>query len=268
MEAKDFTGMMNRRPGSAAPSMNARPQKTLGVPGSAPATSAPKDLQNVAGKVPAAPGMKAADSTVRNVSASDGPADIVRTIKDMTGSFAVLSDTVLQQNMDMMLNPEIPVEDRTISLVQLHYLASHVAPILMGLVFNDKFRQAFVDALNMEIKLDDETPESRAKIRAGFNLGNNYSKRGSITLGVTELTPSAHEAMNDCVKESFALMDPFQKEFDEAAAKLAMEKRVELGFIFSNFMYLVRAFSYNEVFFSYVTNVVERVQASVAPAKK
>ena len=63
-------------------------------------------------------------------------------------------------------------------------------------------------------------------------------------------------------------MDPFQKEFDEAAAKLAMEKRVELGFIFSNFMYLVRAFSYNEVFFSYVTNVVERVQASVAPAKK
>jgi hypothetical protein len=263
MDMKNLAGMMNRRPGMGAATPNQRPAKTLG---GSPAVSAPvKSAQPVASPQPVktTPHVPDEPQTV-----GEAAAGLVSLIKDMTGGFAVLSDKVLQQNIEMMMNPDIPLEDRTISLFQLDYLATHVAHILMGLVFEDKFRQTFVDALNIEIKLDEETPEDRRRIRAGFNLGGDLNRTGSITLGLTELSASARDAVNAKVAKSFDMMEPFKQEFDAAVGKLAIEKRVELGFIFSNFMYLLRAFAQNEVFFSYVTNVVDRVKESLTPDDK
>ena len=66
------------------------------------------------------------------------------------------------------------------------------------------------------------------------------------------------------LEKSFDAVKPFSDEFDTAVNRMSYDYKVELGFIFSNFMYLIRALTHNDMFFSYVIAVIEKVKKAVS----
>ena len=92
---------------------------------------------------------------------------------------------------------------------------------------------------------------------------SEYKSIGSIVIGITGFTPATEERFMNEMSNGYAELDRYADEFDAAVDKLTNEQKLELGFIFSNFMYLIRAFTHNDYFMSYVVTVIEKVKATI-----
>lgn len=188
--------------------------------------------------------------------------ELVAKLRDMVGGFAVLSDEVLRKNTEMAAGG-MSYEDRTVSFECANYVISNLAYIFMGLVMDESFRAAFVDALNLEIRMDDQDEETRAKIRKETRNADLSPSNGSVVMGVTTFLPNVAEELHRKMQAGFTALDPYAKEFDDEVRAMPNDRRIQLGFVFSNYMYLIRAFSHNDMFMGYVITVIEKVKESL-----
>lgn len=185
---------------------------------------------------------------------------LVAMMRNMVGGFAILDDKVIEQNLRLASGDGMSMEDRTLSFECVDYIMSNMGLIFMGLVLDENFKDAFVEALSVELNIDQQTPDVKAKAREDMKDKTPYKSAGSICLGVTSFSPAITDDLMNKLNKSFDMLDPFAAEFDEEASKLTQEQKIELGFIFSNFMYLIRAFAQNDMFTAYVITVIERVK--------
>lgn len=195
--------------------------------------------------------------------AASAASGFVNAMTAMVKGFALLSDEVIEKNFKMALGDGMSNADRTISFECVDYLMSNFAHIMMGLVLDSAFKDAFKEAIMLEMQLDTEKPDVVAKKRAAMKDKKDYASSGSIVIGVTSFMPTIETELMDKMQHSFDVLDPFAAEFDNEVANMSNERKVEFGFIFSNFMYLIRAFSQNDLFMSYVITVIERVKDSL-----
>ena len=140
---------------------------------------------------------------------------------------------------------------------------SNLAHIFMGLVLDSSFKDAFMEALLVEMDIDKQPEENKIKIREAMKDSKSYNSSGSIVIGLTEFMPHVAEDLMQKMQNGFDELDNFADEFDAEVAGLSDERKIEYGFIFSNFMYLIRAFTHNDLFMSYVITVIEKVKQLV-----
>ena len=271
---------MNARP---TKSLNQRPGASYNPPRTYPPNSTPvrqpaaqgapvrtmNNPQQTAPKRTLTPG-KAMPNNVVNpaISKKESSAsarDFIDAMIDVVKDFTLLSEKVIKKNMDMAVK-DLPNADRTISFECVDYLMSNMGVIIMGLVLDKSFKESFKDAIMLEMQLDTETPESKAKKREAMKDKKTYESAGSIVIGVTSFTPAVEKSFMDKMQHSFDMMDKYASEFDEEVSKLSEDRKIEYGFIFSNFMYLIRAFIYNDLFMSYVITVIEKVKETLSIA--
>ena len=192
---------------------------------------------------------------------TDSINNFVKIMREMVGGFAILSDDVIAQNLKLAGGIGMTADDRTISFECADYLMSNLAFIFMGLVLDSNFKQSFMESLMVEMQIDKQTPEVKAKTRESMKDKKTYKSNGSIVLGVTTFTPAVEQELMNKMQKGFASLEPYADEFDAEVAKLRPDQKAEYGFIFSNFMYLIRAFTHNDMFMSYVITVIEKVKA-------
>ena len=185
----------------------------------------------------------------------------VNMLKGMVKNFSYLNDDVIAQNLAMAHGSGMTPDDRTVSFECADYLMSNLAFVFMGLVLDNNFKRAFVDSVVLEIQIDKKSDEEKKKIRASMKDTKEYASNGSIVLGVTAFTPQISAELMSKMSKGFESLSAFADEFDSEVAKLTDEQKTEYGFIFSNFMYLIRAFSHNDMFMSYVITVIEKVKS-------
>ena len=89
---------------------------------------------------------------------------------------------------------------------------------------------------------------------------DNVKSTGSVVFGITAFKPEVELAMIDRMQKGFSDLMPYSDEFDSAVNGLSNDQKVEYGYIFSNFMYLIRAFTHNDVFMKHVITVIEGVK--------
>lgn len=181
-------------------------------------------------------------------------------LKNMVGSFAILSDEVIEQNMQLAAGRGMTPDDRTVSFECADYLMSNLAFVFMGLVLDENFKNAFMESLMVELQIDSQPEEEKKKVRESMKDKREYKSNGSIVIGVTSFMPNVEAELLNKMNAGFASLDAFADEFDTEVSKLTDEQKVEYGFIFSNFMYLIRAFTHNDMFMSYVITVIEKVK--------
>lgn len=186
--------------------------------------------------------------------------NFVEVMRKMVGSFAILSDDVINQNLELAVGHGMTIDDRTISFECADYLISNLAFIFMGLVLDNNFKSAFMDSLMVELQIDNQPEDVKKKTRESMKNKKAYNSNGSIVLGLTTFMPNIGAELMNKMNKSFELLDSFADEFDAEVAKLTTKQKVEYGFIFSNFMYLIRAFTHNDMFMSYVITVIEKVK--------
>lgn len=272
-------GAMNPRPSK---SMNPRPSTTtnrpVGSQTTRPIANGPvramgnpsmeqmKPVKNVGVKVnipePKVIGQSSRPSGhVAQPAYTDSINNFVKIMREMVGGFAILSEDVIAQNLKLAGGVGMTADDRTISFECADYLMSNLSFILMGLVLDANFKQSFMESLMVEMQIDKQTPEVKAKTRESMKDKKEYKSNGSIVLGVTTFTPAVEKELMAKMQKGFDLLEPYADEFDAEVAKLQPNQKAEYGFIFSNFMYLIRAFTHNDMFMSYVITVIEKVKA-------
>lgn len=183
----------------------------------------------------------------------------VAQMKDLVGSFAILSDDVINQNIKMALGG-FSAEDRTMPYEVADYLMSNMGCIFMGLVLDENFKNNFKASLKLELEIDSQSPAEQAAIRKKMKDAREYKSRGSMVIGTSDFVPEMKVALAKKLQNSFTVLDDFADEFDNEISRLTREQKLEYGFIFSNFMYLARAFTHNDLFMSYVISVIEKVK--------
>lgn len=274
---------MNPRPGG----MNARPTaptapQAFGRPGSQglnqrPAAPSRPSSQSatakaVGGSVGAmrqgAPAARQIDRAAHDQKKADAAGGLVEMLRGMTGGFAILSDEVLANNVKLLSGSGMSYEDRTISFECAEYVMSNMAYMFMGLVLDPNFKKSFIDALNVELQIDGQPANVKEQTRKQMKDGKPFASKGSIVLGVTQFVQPIQDDLIRKMNEGFGKLDPYAAEFDAAVAGLTVEQKIEIGFVVSNFVYLIRAFSQNDMFMSYVVTVIEKVKATLAQAQK
>ena len=268
-------GAMNPRPVS---SMNSRPAPNANIGFSQPFKTGSQSYGGSPYKAPAQqsysqqssprgyvnPNANHQNQTAQNnmtqPSSASSVADFVNVMRSMVGQFAFLNDDVIMQNIKLANGEGMSMEDRTISFECADYLMSNLAFVFMGLVLDKNFKQAFLDAVMVELQLDKKDPQEKSKIRASMKDNKTYQSNGSIVIGVTAFMPTIAADLMSRMTQSFTSLSSYADEFDAEVARLTSDQKMENGFIFSNFMYLIRAFTHNDMFMSYVITVIERVK--------
>lgn len=195
-----------------------------------------------------------------NASAIEG---FVTILKDLVEPFAIISDDVVKKNIDLACGNGMSEDDRTISFECAEYLMSNFAYILMGLIVDQNFKETFLESLRMEIELDSLSPETVKTVRADMTDPKEYDSVGSIVIGVSGFSTEIGSRFMDKMARGYDELDRWADEFDSAVEKLSTDEKLEYGFIFSNFMYLIRAFTHNDLFMSYVITVIEKVKSVI-----
>lgn len=198
---------------------------------------------------------------------STAVSSFVGVMRSMVSSFAILSDEVIQKNLDLASGKGMSNDDRTVSFECADYLMSNLAFIFMGLVLDKDFKDAFVQSVIVEMNLDKSSDDDKAKVRKSMKDTHEYESMGSIVIGVTTFVSSISTDLMNKMQDSFDKLDSFADEFESEVAKLTEDQKVEYGFIFSNFMYLIRAFTHNDMFLSYVITVIEKVKETIKNTK-
>lgn len=201
-----------------------------------------------------------ASTMVSRVTSGNPLVAFVARMSDIVGSFAILSDDVLAQNISLATNG-FSVEDRTLPYEIAEYLMSNMAYIFMGLVLDNNFKNAFMESLKVELEIDSQPENIRLLTRAKMKEDKKYSTIGSIVVGTSDFVPEIKAILAKKMQQGFTSLDGFAEEFDAEINHLTREQKLEYGFIFSNFMYLQRAFTHNDIFMSYVISVIEKVKA-------
>ena len=243
--------------------MNPRPQKQMGVPARQTKTMPqPASVKPVVTEQPK-PVQKKSSIKREHITKSENGYTIevlAAYLKGMTQGIAYIDDETMNKNIECAYGKGMTADDRTVSYECADYIVSNMAYIIMGLVMDKNFKQAFLDSLVLELKIDSLAPEVKAKTRHDMKDGKPYKSQGSVTLGLTAFTHQVGAKMLARMEKGFDSLDKFADEFDEEARKLTNDDRAELGFIFSNFMFMMRAFTHNDVFLSYVITVIEKVK--------
>ena len=250
---------MNPRP---AKSLNQRPVKQLGgsvpnIPGSPEVrqTQPTQNLQPHAAPRQVTPLTKGAamqandgqaafmgqkapvESKTTSVASTDNMSPLVLFVaqmKNMVGSFAILSDDVISQNMKMALGGFL-AEDRTLPYEVAEYLMSNMGFIFMGLVLDENFKNAFKESLKIELQIDKQPDNIKAATRAKMGNQKSYKSRGAMVIGTSEFLPEVKAALIKKMQDSFNQLNGF-------------------------------AFTHNDMFMSYVISVIEKVKALTSNA--
>ena len=199
-------------------------------------------------------------TSVANTDNYDPLVLFVAQMKDMVSAFAILSDDVILQNIKMAKGG-FPAEERTIPYEVADYLMSNMGFIFMGLVLDENFKNAFKESLKIELEIDKQSADIKAATRKKMQDAKKYKSRGSMVVGTSNFLPDVRNSLIKKMQDSFTQLNDFAEEFDAEIKNLTRTQKLEYGFIFSNFMYLVRAFTHNDLFMSYVISVIEKVKA-------
>lgn len=191
-------------------------------------------------------------------------ASLIATMRQMIGPFAILNDKVIQKNVNLAAGLGMTNDDRTISFECAAYLMNNFGYIIMGLVIDQSFKDSFADAVLIEMNMDSKSAADQKKARDAMKGKVPFSSEGAMVFGVTQFIPKVTKQLMSGMQSSFDALEAYGPEFDKTVESLSHDYKLELGFIFSNFMYLVRAFTHNDLFMSYVVTVVEKIKNFVA----
>ena len=187
---------------------------------------------------------------------------VKKLINSMFAELAVLSDSIIDENIGLLCEGGMSVDDRTISAEAVNYLTRNCGVLILGLLSNDVFRDTFKEAVGLEITLDERDEDFVKNIRGEMTknvpFGADSGKKYVIDLGTFDRKTA--DRIADNLFEGLNSIKDLEKEFNELSDELTKDQAITIGFSISNFAYFLRAFSHNPAFSAYIRDVVAVVR--------
>ena len=185
---------------------------------------------------------------------------VVRLAATLFNFTAQMDREAMRHNIELAAGG-MPVEDRTIRAELANYLLARISVFTFGLVLSEDFRYTVRDAVAMEMQLEKESGVFVQEVRADMARGVRVRpSKGNYVINLGRYNDKTFKFVMAKVAASAEACAPFDKEIEAAAKSLSDEAQLEIGFIVSNFMYLIRAFAKNLTFTDIVQQVLRDVQ--------
>ena len=189
---------------------------------------------------------------------------VVSLLSDIFSDITHLDAETVHANLQLGCRGGFSEADRSMRIELGNYIMSHFALILTGLLVNRDFRETFVEAVQLESALMNESSENVAKLREQMpdSVGDRVSK-GNYVVDFSKYNDMIYRRINDKVLSSFDRVIPFEEILDSSVEALSADARADISIIVSNFMLLFRAFSKNGLFTDYVKDVLHTVKTDL-----
>lgn len=191
---------------------------------------------------------------------------VVTILATMFNGIGYMVPQTVRKNVELACEGGMSRQDRSIRGELANYCLNHSAIIVMGLVTNADFRAMVADAVALEIAYDEEEDaEEKARIRNAMSegVGPVPSSQGNYIIDLSTYKDSLYRTLAGMLAKSVEKGQPYEDEINEAALNLTDEEKDVIGFIASNFMYLIRAFAKNRVFTGCVKSTVHKVEETL-----
>ena len=190
---------------------------------------------------------------------------VVTLIDNLFDAIAYVDPEILRYNIGLASEGGMPTADRVIRLELANYLMSHFAYIYTGLIIDYRFRDTFIEAIQLEILLDTVDDEQKAQIRKDM-VSETASKpsKGNYIINLATYSEAASRKINEKIYKGFEAFKPYNNAIDLLAEKLNQRDKIEIGFCVSNFMYCVRALAKNGKFADYVKFMIKQVEKTLS----
>jgi hypothetical protein len=182
------------------------------------------------------------------------------------GHIAYLDPDTVRFNLGLASEGGFTKEDRSIRFELANFLMNNFAYVFLGLVINPEFRDSFIQAVKLEIGIDYTDNETKAQMRRDIRLPEMHKKssKGDYVVDLSKYDDHIFRVINKKLSGSFEKVSDYNDGIDQVIAAMTSNDMINVGFCVSNFMYLIRAFSKNDLFVDYVKTVVSSVKDTLS----
>lgn len=191
-------------------------------------------------------------------------AAVVELLTNIFSSVAYTEPGTIRHNIELASNDGMTKNERSISVEFTNYLLTHFSTIFLGLIVNDEIRRTFKEAVCIEIALDNHDEDYVKNIRnAQMDIGSCVDKSKCTDVYVVNLSAyseGTYKKLNKMISESFTKIEIYDETLDSMIDDLTDEDKINIGFCVSNFMYLLRALSKNQLFATYTKTIINTTE--------
>lgn len=188
---------------------------------------------------------------------------LIKTYLGWTAFVAKLDPDVLEANSEIVFE-KTPDDEKKLSMDVLSYIASNFS--LLILVLADDFihtRDIMADFIEQEIELDDLDPIKRKEKRETMQLKSKDpvpKESGIIDLTQNELTYDMTAKLIAAVNQSYLkyINTNVDTRYQNITEQLQDEDFIIIGYILSNYFYILRALNYNPKCLVTVADILDR----------
>lgn len=188
---------------------------------------------------------------------------VVTLLDNLFKDIAYIDVTTVRRNIGYASEGGMTKEDRMIRVETANYFMRHFAVVYLGLVINAELRDEFIKAIQLEMGIDNISEADRKKYRAQMKPDEEDMSKGNYLIDLSSYNDAVYTKINKKILLSMQSMAEFDDGFDAFSSKLTQNDMINIGFIVSNFMYLLRAIGKNQLFVNYVKEVVRNVEAAL-----
>lgn len=184
----------------------------------------------------------------------------VELLANIFNGIAYIDPDTVRYNIECASEGGFSIEDRTISVELANWIMNNFPFIFIGLIVNNDFRDTFIEAVSIELALDEKSDDFIASIRKEMNGGIVLESKSNFILNLGTYNDKIYRMINAELAKSFDNISVFNDTIDELIAALTDDNMIDIGYCVSNFAYLFRAFSKNSLFMNYTKSVVDSVK--------
>ena len=194
---------------------------------------------------------------------------IKKLVLSVFSGIGFISEKVLTENVAYLSGEGFLPEERTIDKSLADFMLNNFGTVLLGLISNQNFRNAFKAAAGTELGLDSKDETFIKSVREEMSKGEKpWQETEPLTVDLGTFDPETAADIGDAIAKSIDGIKEYSSEFDELVSELTKDQKIDIGFAASNFGYIIRALSQNPIFRNYVRDIVVSVNEQLGINKE
>ncbi len=197
---------------------------------------------------------------------SDNVAEIavVELLSNLFDGVAYLDIEVVKRNIELSCAGNSDSYDRTISKKRANFVLKHMGVIYLSLLLNEEFRDTLTEGVSIELAFDKIPKEEVEEYRKALLKKPHDPAEPMFVIDLSKFDDNIYRALNKTLSESFDAVSAYDEGIEEVYDEMTEDAYMKIGFVFSNFFYLIRGLSHNDVFYKWVQDVIKGIEEELA----
>ncbi len=179
--------------------------------------------------------------------------DLLAIIFSNTGGLDIRT---VERSIELSCSGNSGVWDRTIPEKRARFALDHVGMVCLATLVNSEFIDAMYSAVQIEISIDKLPAGEAEEYRRSLLTEVRDPSEPELILDLSTFSGITYRNLCRVISKSFEMVSEYSYDVEEYLKKLSEDERQKRSYVFSNFFYLIRALSHNDIFYNWFFEVV------------